>query len=124
MNTIIDSPCFIPLLDTKNSPTINGIINSKTKPSNLNWYEKEVKPIQNSFALNSSSVSWVAEKPPTDTKPPAKIIPPVIPAVIIFCFLGILLLRIKYMDIGKNAAVNAFEEIDKRYETGDKGQNL
>jgi len=45
MNTIIDSPCFIPFLDTMNNPTISGIVNSITSPSNLNWYANDVNPI-------------------------------------------------------------------------------
>lgn len=54
IKTNMESPCLTPFLDTMNNPTIKGIINNKTKTSNLNWIANEVNPIQNSSELKFS----------------------------------------------------------------------
>ena len=107
-----------------NSPIMSGNRNSITIPSNLNWYEKEVKPIQNSFSSNFSFFETSSISPVIAASPPTRIIAPVDIVRIIFLFLEMSALKIKYNDNGKNIIVNAFEGIESRYAIGESGQNL
>ncbi len=93
INIIMDSPCFIPFFDIMNNPTISGIINKIINPSNLNWYEKEVNPIQNSFESNSSkatSLSSTGLIVETNIVVLKRIIPLIVDTMMIFLFLDIL----------------------------------
>ncbi len=109
----IESASFTPFLDTKNNPTVSGNKSIIINPSNRNWEEKAVNPAKNLWKLNSGA-AW--NSTPTIEK---KVIPmtAIIANVIkrrIFFRLGILDLKIKNNDIGKNVAVTAFEIMDNR----------
>ena len=109
----IESASFTPFLDTKNNPTVSCNKSIIINPSNRNWEEKAVNPAKNLWQLNSGA-AW---KPTPIIKNAAIPMTAIIANVIkrrIFFRLGILDLKIKNNDIGKNVAVTAFEIMDNR----------